>query len=91
MELGKVKKIQDTQTQSASSSSSSRSSSSSAASSSSGRRRVRDSVFYDDDRKMSVKEIYSRFDNSSLFKGVSYSIAASVVDSHIRLLQANEE
>ena len=89
MELGKVKKRQDTQTQSSSSSSSSRSSSSSASSSSRGR--VRDSVFYDDDRKMGVNEIYSKFNSSSLFKGVSNSIAASVVDSHIRLLQANEE
>ncbi len=89
MELGKVKKIQDTQTQSASSSSSSRSSSSSAASSSSGRGRVRDSVFYDDDRKMSVKEIYSRFDNSSLFKGVSYSIDSGLLSSEIKSFQEN--
>ena len=89
MELGKVKKIQDTQTQSASSSSSSRSSSSSAASSSSRRGRVRDSVFYDDDRNMSVKEIYSRFDNSSLFKGVSYSIDAGLLNSEIKSFQEN--
>ena len=93
MELGKIKKRQDSQTQSTSSSgrSSSASSSNRSTSASSGKNRVRDSIFYDDDRRMNVNEIYSKFNGSSLFRGVSNSIAASVVESHINLLQANEE